>query len=48
MVPLLLRLGRGGRTGTGAWMEWSIDDPEHESDQSGLVALCELVSSIMD
>ena len=48
MVPLLLRLGRGGRTGMGAWMVgcWSSDDDE--SDQSGLGDLCGLASPIMD
>ncbi len=44
MVPLLLRLGSFGRTGFGAWM--SKDDPDAESDQSGLDAL--LASPIMN
>lgn len=48
MVPLLLRLGSLGRTGFGAWMGWSIDVPDDESDQSGLAVLCRLASPIMD
>lgn len=48
MVPLLLRLGSFGRTGFGAWMGWSMDVPDDESDQSGLAVLCRLASPIMD
>jgi hypothetical protein len=48
MVPLLLRLGSFGRTGFGAWMGLSRDDPDDESDQSGLAALRSPASPIMD
>lgn len=38
MVPLLFRLGRRGRTGTGAMMpgvlDWSTDDAEEESERA--------------
>jgi hypothetical protein len=35
IVPLLLRLGKRGRTGAGAWMLtlWSTDDDDEESDR---------------
>ena len=46
MVPLLLRLGSLGRMGLGAWI--SKDDPDDESDQSGLDVFGRLASPIMD
>jgi len=32
-VPLLFLLGSRGRLGMGAWMGWSIDDDDDESDR---------------
>lgn len=59
MVPLLFRLGRRGRTGTGATMpgilDWSTDDAEDESERviSGIrggkrVCSCVCVPSSID
>lgn len=48
IVPLLLRLGRRGRIGVGAWMGWSTDVPEEESDQSIFDPLEGPLSSIRD
>lgn len=36
MVPLLFRVGKGGRMGTGAWMEdcWSSEEVDDECSRS--------------
>lgn len=49
ILPLLFRLGNFGRIGFAVcpWAEWSTDDPEEESDQSGLAVLFRLASPIL-
>jgi hypothetical protein len=47
-VPLLLRLGSGGRVGMGMWISWlSSDDADEQSDRSWLVGVTVVSGSLM-